>query len=118
MESPVLLRWLVAFALSLAIEVPLYVLLGRHQARAARVGLAGALGTCITHPLLWFAWPYAMENHLVRTLTGEVLVCIIEAAVLHGICRTIPPRQALGIALIANAASYGTGILLRLAGIL
>ncbi len=109
-----LLKWLVALTLTLVIEVPIYAALGRGSARVSRCIMGGVAGTLITHPLLWFVWRHAIDPYLLRTVTGEALVCLIEGVVLWAVARPIGLRRALSVSLLANAASYGIGVLLHM----
>ena len=109
-------HWLVALALTLVIELPVYAFLCRKDTTIQKSLAAGALGTLITHPLLWFLWQPTMKalfhNTAAVTPAGEFLVVIIEAAVLKIVVRTLHFRTALSISLIANATSYGIGLIL------
>jgi hypothetical protein len=116
--SPVVSRWLVALLLTLIIETPIYALVGRRHATVSRCILGGVLGTLITHPLLWFVWQNTFDNYLLRTITGELAVCLVEGVVLWAVARPINFNTALAISLLANGASYGIGILLHIFHIL
>ena len=111
-----LYHWLVALALTLVIELPVYAFLCRKDTTIQRSLTAGTLGTLITHPLLWFIWQPTMKalfhNAAVITPAGEFLVVIIEAAVLKIVIRSLHLKTALSISLIANATSYGIGLIL------
>lgn len=120
--------WLYAFALTQAVETPLYTLaLGRLGQRPAwarrptaaarpwplpvRVGL-GFLASLLTHPVVWFVWPWLVDpgaHYLAFCLTAECFAVLVEAALLAlgGL------RRALWIALAVNAASVGVGLLSR-----
>jgi len=94
--------WLFAFALTLTIELPIYVaMLGR---RRSSIGLALAVNV-LTHPLLWFVFPRFSPLWLYIAI-GELAVFAIEAAIVFAIVRH---RSAVAAALVANAASYAIG---------
>jgi len=116
--TPIITRWLFALLVTLAVELPVFALLGRGYAPTTRCIGGGALGTLITHPLLWFAWRHTFDSYLLRTITGELLVCLIEGIVLWRVARPLKFKSALGISLVANGASYGLGILLHTLGFL
>lgn len=116
--------WPQAFALTQAVEVPVYALLltGPWPVR----GLRAVAPSSITHPLLWFGLP-----PLVATLpvcadafvfggacwwavvaVAEVGVVAAEGAIVWAMGAG-SPRRSVAVALLANAASFGAGELLR-----
>jgi len=97
--------WLVAFAFTQLVEVPLYSV-------GLRVGIPAAFGaSALTHPLLWFViFPLLPLGGIARIVVAEVLVVAIEAAYFrYGFKR----RRALPWSLVANGASLGLGLLCR-----
>ena len=110
-----LLRYLVALAVTLAVEVPLYALalryaLGVPTRRAIRLGVAVNL---VTHPALWWSltrspptWqPYPL-------LLAEAAVCVVEWALLRWRIGDDGPLLAV-VVVGVNAASLAAGLLLR-----
>jgi uncharacterized membrane protein YhhN len=115
--------WAKSFAFTLAVEIPFFVLiarLGSYPPRAPiwRLALAGAAGTCLTHPLLWFAWPRLALGYDAYIVSGELLVAVVEVFTFYAIARPIRLTRAIAASFIANGASYGLGHLLRAAGVL
>lgn len=109
------MTWLVSFALTLAIELPLVrVLLGRTSLRPL---LASTLGTCLTHPLLWFVLPRFFTSYLAFLVVGEVAVTLVEGLFLWRIGK-VPVRAAMTTSAIVNGASILAGGILRTAGVL
>ncbi len=98
-----------AMALSLGVEVPIALALGP---RALRTGLAGLAATLITHPVLWLAWFPLRERMpwLVTALALEGAVVAVETLVYRS-ALALPWRRALLISAVANAASFGVGLL-------
>jgi hypothetical protein len=105
----VLLRYLVALALTLAVEVPLYTLALRYAVgvgvrRAVCLAVAVNLGT---HPVLWWSltwWSYPL-------LAAEAGACLVEWALL----RWWVGRDGVLLAVITvgvNAASLAVGLVL------
>ena len=109
--------WIIAFALTIIIEMPVFTLLGRKYASAVKAAAAGVLCSCITHPLLWFAWRPLFDSYIIWAISGEAAVIAIEAIVFYTVVRPTPFTKALAISLLANATSYGTGLLLNTFGI-
>jgi hypothetical protein len=108
----VLRAWAAAFALSLIIEVPIFALVARREVPVWRAALAGAAGTFVTHPLLWFAWVHVVHDYTLYIASGEVLVAAIETLTFWALARPVSLRTALAASLVANGASYGAGLIL------
>ncbi|MCA9668751.1 MAG: hypothetical protein KC503_24325 [Myxococcales bacterium] len=115
---PPLSKWLVAFALTLAIELPLYWLLLRRalgDARALGVGVGVNLAT---HPALWYLMPRFLPYGLWLAVS-ETLVFVLEGLLVAFALRSRTPlgtaaatTRGLGIALLVNAISTALGLLL------
>jgi hypothetical protein len=118
--------WFQAFAFTLAVEVPIFVAVARlpvgtpqkNRAPLWRLAVAGAAGTCVTHPLLWFVWPLVVSDYTAYIVSGELLVAAIESATFLALARPIGWRRAVAASLTANAVSFGLGLLLRAVGLL
>ncbi|MBM4320621.1 MAG: hypothetical protein FJ125_11830 [Deltaproteobacteria bacterium] len=105
--------WFFSLLLTLAVEVPLYVLLSRGAVRCARAALAGAAGTLLTHPALWFFWPRLVDSDYTTYLvSGELAVVAAEALTFLALARPVGAWRALACSLVANGASCGVGALL------
>lgn len=87
------------------VEVPIYSV-------GLRVGLIAAFGTsAITHPVLWFAiFPHLHLPYVWLIVIGESFALLVEAAYFALLLRR---RGALLWSVVANAASFGTGMLSR-----
>lgn len=141
------LDWLRSFAFTLTVEVPVFVWMARSCRASPRVtfrraAAAGAWGTCMTHPVLWFLWPglYVATLSLLlapESLTqeygrraiflvmdparvfwsgvavAELLIACIESFTFWLVARPIPLSRAVVASFLANAASYGLGQLVR-----
>lgn len=103
--------WLRAFLFTLAVEVPIFVLMVRGEVPAWRAALAGAAGTCVTHPALWFLWSQIIADYTLYIVTGEALVASIEAASFFVLARPSSFWTAIAASFLANGASYGLGLL-------
>ena len=108
--------WIKAFGFTLAVEIPLFVLIGRLGAATKmpvwRLLVAGAAGTMITHPLLWFVWSQVVSDYTAYIASGELLIAIVESFTFWLIARQITLGRAVAASFIANSASYGGGLLL------
>lgn len=101
---------LVALALTLAVEVPLYTvgLWGLRLARPADAALLGAGVNLLTHPVLWCS--LAPRVTAGRLAAAELAVCAVEALMLRVLLRRdLPVLLALSVA--ANGASVIAGLL-------
>jgi hypothetical protein len=105
------LRWLVAFALTVAIEVPLVTLLLRGPLRR-RVALA-IVAQCVSHPAVWFVFPELGLRYPVMLLVAESWAVLSETAVYALLGDGVSPRRALGVSLLSNGASYLAWLVLR-----
>ena len=122
MKAP-LSVYLPYLALTLAIELPVVVLVLRRRCGVWRSLLAGTLASGSTHPLLWYVWPLVVSpyRYAAYAATGESLVVVIETAVIYGIAvgRLESVRRgrrwglAFAVALLANGASFGAGLLIH-----
>lgn len=106
-------EWLVAFALTQAVEVPIYAGLaipGRRRIAKALVPSA------LTHPVVWFVLAPAWTGSWAAMVgVAETFAVVAEALVL----RALGARRPLAWSLAANAASLAVGMALyRLRGLL
>ena len=106
---------LVAFGLTIAVELPWYAL-GLAALRLASLGRAALLAVgvnAVTHPILWWLLaPRPTPTHLVL---AELAVCLAEAAMLWILVRREPALLVV-LSVGANATSVLIGLLLTWAG--
>jgi hypothetical protein len=110
--------WLRAFVITLSMEIPIFVVLARigmkrESCPVWRLAVAGAAGTLVTHPLLWFVWPHVISGYTLYIITGELLVATIESFTFFLIARPIHLSRAFLVSFIANGVSWGLGALLN-----
>jgi len=115
--SLIFLLWIRSFLFTIAAEAPVYILLGWGRVPAWRAFAAGALATCVTHPLLWYVWPRVVSDYNLYVSSGETLVAVIEAAVFYLLARPVGIFRAVAASFLANAWSYGLGLFLRSLGL-
>ena len=145
--SPEQSSWLKSFAFTLTIEGPVFVWMARRYGANSRItvrraAVAGAWGTCMTHPVLWFLWPrfyvaalslllapeslreeygrraifFVMDQpHIFWSgvAVAELLIACIEGFTFWLAARRIPLSRAMLASFLANGASYGLGQLVR-----
>jgi hypothetical protein len=102
--------------LTLLVEVPVVAvgaaLLGAPTRRAAVLALVASL---LTHPALWFVAAPVLDDGLGLwgLALAEGVVVAVEAAIYHrGLRPAINAGEALSLSLLANALSFGIGVLL------
>ncbi len=101
--------WLLAFVLTQLAEVPLYLWL-------APTGLGRAFAlSAVTHPLVWYVIPplcygAGLDYHQMLVI-DELFAWLAEAAMLS--LFGVRWHRALVVALVANAASVGVGVVAR-----
>jgi hypothetical protein len=109
-----ILSWAIGFALTLALETPVYVLGLRRRMPARRAALWSLGLNLLTHPAAWtltrsWSWP--------RFAAVEIGVWLVEATVLI-LALPVPRADVSGrvavvaLAFTANALSAGVGLLI------
>ena len=103
-------RWLLAFGLTVAIEIPLasWLLRGALQRRVA-LALVAQLAS---HPLVWFVFPELPVRYWTMIAIAETWAVVVEALIFVFVGQERWQR-ALGISLMTNGASYAIGLALR-----
>jgi hypothetical protein len=117
--TPLLEAWLTAFGLTLLVEIPIFAIVARllERGRAPRaplwrLAIAGAAGTCLTHPLLWFVWPRLFGGYSAYVVSGELLVAAIETGTFYLVARPVRLSTAAAASFLANGASFAVGMIL------
>jgi len=108
--------YLVSLLFTLTVELPLLALLLHGRSGWREAVLAGLLGTCATHPLLWYAWPHLFDSYWLYITTGELLVVAVESVVIFAVAKPGSLWTALGASALVNAASYLGGAVLKALG--
>ncbi len=103
-------EWLRAFLLTQLVEAPIY-----RRALPTRLVHALAAST-ITHPFVWFVFPWISDTLLVPwsriVVLAELFAWLVEAAYFV-LVAGIRPKRALVVSLVANGASVVVGLVLR-----
>jgi hypothetical protein len=108
-------RYLLAFGLTLAVEIPLYALALSFgwRAPARRAVLAALAVNLCTHPLLW--WTLApltgRPEYPAMLLLAELAVCLAEALLLAVGVPSARPRRPDPLLLALSIAVNGTSVL-------
>jgi hypothetical protein len=112
--SPPASAWLRAFLLTALIEVPIVLALTRENPTPPRRRLALALfAQLVTHPLVWYVFPILPGLPRAYTLTLSELWAWLGEALFYTVALApLRPVRAIGVAGVANATSFGLGLLL------
>jgi hypothetical protein len=103
--------WFVAFLITLAVEVPVVVLLARRaEPSLVRLALLALFANLATHPIVW----YVISQLLLVGTTPYVVVAeswaVAAEAVFYAVTiRALTAQRAVAIAVVANAASFVAG---------
>ncbi len=97
-----MMRWLFAFVLTQAIEVPIY----RRATGSLWVAFAAS---ALTHPVVWFAFPLLPLGYWPMVVLAEVFAVTVEAWWLWRHRTPHPLRWSL----LANACSATLGLVCR-----
>jgi hypothetical protein len=103
--------WFAAFVLTLAVEVPVAgYLLRRVEPDRLRLALLLVFANLATHPIVWYV---ITQPFLIGTweyvLAAESWAVAVEAVFYAVAFRGLGPRRAIGVAVVANAASFIAG---------
>jgi hypothetical protein len=109
-------EWGLAFALTQLVEVPIVVALTRAaEAPAWKRAAAAFVATLATHPIVWFVIPEFSLGFNVgegaRVFTSEAWAFAAECAIYRLFLPPLGWRRAAAASAIANAASFGVGVL-------
>lgn len=103
--------WFVAFLITLAVEVPVVVVLARRaEPSLARLALLALFANLATHPIVWYV---ISQLWLVGTvpyvLVAEGWAVAAEALFYAVTIRALTAQRAVVIAVVANGASFLAG---------
>jgi hypothetical protein len=104
--------WFAAFVLTVAIEVPIVVVLVRGvEPDVGRVAVLALFANLATHPVVWFViTQILLVGTLGYTVVAEGWAVLAEALFYRVAIRGLGARQAFLVALVANAASFLAGL--------
>jgi hypothetical protein len=108
------LAWVRAFGVTLAIEEGVVLAMTRAQGDTPRRAALVAFANLATHPSVWFVLPLVFSGDVARIVASEVWAVVIEA-LFYALTMKISASRAFAISAIANAVSFGLGVVLRVA---
>jgi len=101
-----------AWALTLAIEAPILLLLIGRQSPIMRTAAIGALASTITLPFVWSVFPALIPAYYPALAAGELFALLAEALIYFRAFPWISPARALAYSFLCNCASFILGLLL------
>lgn len=104
--------WFRAFLLTLAVEVPLAVLLLRRwEPSRPRLLALVVFANLASHPAVWFVFAqFLMVGTPEYVLVAEGWAIACEAVFFWAAFRGLPPRRAILVSLAVNVASFLAGM--------
>jgi hypothetical protein len=111
--------WLVAFALTCAIESAIAVpLLRAVEPRLARRLALVLFANLATHPAVWFVFPQLGLAYPLTIAIAEAWALVLEAVFYAFAFPGLGGMRALHISVLANLASFLAGVVLHALGLL
>ncbi|MCC6750572.1 MAG: hypothetical protein IT371_23120 [Deltaproteobacteria bacterium] len=106
--------WLVIFAATYLLELPVYALFLRRFLSASRLVGFTLLINLVTHPFIFLALPKWMQNPVHYSLLAELVAVSVEGVLLYALARRqrwegTSALWCLGLAFFANAVSATLG---------
>lgn len=105
--------WLKALSFTWAVEVGLGVWLLPADASLLRRLSLLFLGSAVTHPCVWFVFPFIGLDYVSAIILAEIFAVVVEAVIYWAGIKSLQPGRALAVSFALNAASLGTGLLVR-----
>jgi hypothetical protein len=100
--------WWQAFLLTQWVEIPVYLYAGRLLPGANRILLAVGASS-VTHPIVWFAFPWQEWPYLPTAMAAECFAIVTEAL----LCYLAGIKRPILWSLLANGSSVAIGVALR-----
>lgn len=105
--------WLSAFAMTTCIEAPIVLAATRDlPVRWPRMLALIVFAQLVTHPLVWFVFPYIPGVTGFTALVLSELWAWLAEACFFAVTVPMRPSRALGVAGVANGISFAIGVLL------
>ncbi len=107
-------HWARAFAFTCAVELAVATpLLRRVEVSRSRRLAAVMLANVASHPAVWFVLPELGLRYQPMVALAEAWAVAAEVAAYAIVFPALGARRALGVSAVANAASFGIGLVVR-----
>lgn len=106
--------WLRAFALTVAVESAVAIpLLREADARLWRRAAVVFFANLASHPAVWFVFPALGASYTTTIWISEAWAVVLEAVFFCVVFPDARRARLVGVALLANGASWAAGMLVR-----
>lgn len=105
------MTWLTAYLITQAVEIPIYLYAGRRILPGRRWLLAIGAST-VTHPVVWFAFPWETASWELCFVLAETFAVVVEG----GLGKLAGLNRPWLWALVANGASVAAGFFFQWIG--
>ena len=102
------MTWLTAYLLTQVVEVPVYLVAGKKLPQLRRWLLAVGASS-LTHPVVWFAFPWGTASWELCFVAAETFAVVVEGA----LGKIAGLERPWLWALVANGASVLVGLLVQ-----
>ena len=102
--------FILAYTLTIGIEIPLLYLVTRKQAEASLILVTGVVMNACTLPIVWFVLPLCLQG-AAYVLTSEIFAVVVECFIIRYILR-VDLRTAFLGSFLANLGSFLFGLLI------
>lgn len=106
--------WARAFLLTCVVELLVALPLLGTKASPGRRLAAVLFAQLASHPAVWFVFPELRLGRTGYLVSAELWAVLIEMALYRVVFTELSWSRALGVAALANGASFGVGLLLKL----
>ena len=105
------MTWITAFLITQVVEAPIYLWAGRHLS-APRRWLLALGASAVTHPVVWFAFPWQTAPWELCFFAAETFAVVAEGA----LGRLAGLERPWLWSLTANGASVIVGLVIQVVG--
>lgn len=111
-DTDYVLAWSKALAFTWLVEVGLGYLLLSEPRALRRLGLL-FLASAVTHPFVWFVFPFVGLKFIPAMILAELFAVGVETGIYFFGVERLGLLRAFAISLILNGASLGFGLVVR-----
>ncbi len=109
-------KWLVAFVLTIGVELPVVWFVLRKHSGWLGIVLVCLVANLVTHPVVFFVMPHLFGSFQSYLYTAEIGATLVEAVAYWLLLPEVGPLTGLSASAFANAASLAVGLALYALG--